>query len=112
MLKRFPIRTRADPREAKPRDLACTLFTRHGQPLRIYWFCEARPDSKLEFDRVDLEIPGRLNRPVWVDMITGRIFEIAEDRIERREDGVMLKDIPMWDSPVLIASRTAVASRI
>ena len=108
VLKGFPIRTRADPRETKPRDLACTLFTRYGQPLRVYWFCEGRPDSKLEFDRVDLEIPEKLNRPVWVDLITGRIFEIAADRIEWRKDGMTLKDIPMWDSPVLIASRTAV----
>ena len=41
-------------------------------------------------------------------MITGRIFEIAADRIEWRKDGMTLKDIPMWDSPVLIAPRTAV----
>ena len=108
VLKGFPIRTRADPRETKPRDLACNLFTRYGQPLRLYWFCEGRPNSKLEFDRVDLEIPGKLNRPVWVDMITGRIFEIGADRIEWRKDGMTLKDVPMWDSPVLIASRTAV----
>ena len=108
-LKGFPIRTRADPREKRPRNLACTLFKRYGQPLRLYWFCEARPDSRLEFDRVDLEIPEKLNRPVWVDMITGRIFEIAGGRIEWRKDGMTLKDVPMWDSPVLICSRTAVA---
>ncbi|MBQ0033201.1 MAG: hypothetical protein KBT68_10430, partial [bacterium] len=107
-LKGFPVRTRADSRETKPRSLACNLFARYGQPLRVYWFCEARPDGRLEFDRVDLEIPGRLNRPVWVDLITGRIFEIGGDRIEWRKDGMTLKDIPMWDSPVLIASRTAV----
>ena len=107
-LKAFPVRTRADPRETKPRDLACTLFTRYGQPLRFYWFCEARPDNRLEFDRVDLEIPETLSRPVWVDMITGRIFEIPGDRIKWRKDGMTLKDVPMWDSPVLIASRKSV----
>ena len=107
-LKGFPIRTRADPRETKPRDLACTLFTRYGQSLRLYWFCETRPDSRLEFDRVNLEIPERLGSPVWVDMITGRVFEIPPDRIEWRKGGMTLKDVPMWDSPVLIASRTAI----
>ena len=107
-LKDFPVRTRADPRETKPRNLACTLFSRYGQALRLYWFCEARPDSRLEFDRVDLTIPGKLYRPVWVEMITGRIFEISGDKIEWRKDETVLKDVPMWDSPVMIASRTAV----
>ena len=107
-LKGFPIRTRADPRETKPRDLACTLFTRYGQHLRFYWFCEGNPDSRLEFDRVDLEIPEWMGCPVWVDMITGRIFEMPSDRIEWRDGKMTLRDVPMWDSPVLIAPRTAV----
>ena len=41
-------------------------------------------------------------------MITGRVFEIAEARVERRPGGMTLRDVPMWDSPVLIASRAAV----
>ncbi|MGI5869418.1 MAG: hypothetical protein ACOX9C_08250 [Kiritimatiellia bacterium] len=49
-----------------------------------------------------------LPRPVWVDLITGRVFEVPEGKIERRDGGMTLVDIPMWDSPVLIANRTAV----
>ena len=107
-LKGFPIRIRADKRETKPRTLACSRFKRGGRSLRFYWFCEARPDSRLEFDHVDLEIAESLNCPVWVDMVTGRIFEIPEERINRRENWMALNGIPMWDSPVLIASREAV----
>ena len=88
--------------------LSCNLFMRFGQSLHVYWFSEARPDDRLTFEPVDLTIPAPLKHPVWVDLITGRIFEIPEDRIVRRQDGLVLKAIPMWDSPVLIASRSAV----
>ena len=66
------------------------------------------PNSRLEFDRVDLELPEALESPVWVDMITGRIFELPADRVVARDGGMTLKGVPMWDSPVLIAARAAV----
>ena len=108
VLKNFAIQKRADPRDQKPHDLACTLFTRHGKSLRFYWFCEARPSDRLDFDQIDLMIPERLDQPVWVDMITGRIFAIPETQIDRQEESLVLKNIPMWDSPVLITTRTTV----
>ena len=103
-----PVRTPADPRNPGPRDLACVRFARYGESLRLYWFCGERPGDRLDFDGVDLEIPQNLDHPVWVDLITGRAFEIPEDRIERRNGGITLLDVPLWDSPVLIARRAAV----
>ena len=108
VLKGVPIRVRADPRETGARDLARCSFVRGGQVLRLCWFCEARPDGRLEFDRVDLEFSGKLDRPTWVDMMTGRAFEIPGGQVVEREGRVTLRDVPMWDSPVLIASRAAV----
>jgi hypothetical protein len=102
------VRTPADPRNPGPRDLASTRFARYGESLRLYWFCGERPGDRLDFDGVDLEIPQNLDHPVWVDLITGRAFEIPEDRIERRNGGITLLDVPLWDSPVLIARRAAV----
>ena len=90
------------------RTLSCNLFTRYGQPLRVYWFSDRRPSDDLAFTRIDLKIPGKLNRPVWVDMITGRVFEIPGESIVWTKEGMTLKNVPMWDSPVLIASRAAV----
>ena len=91
-----------------PRRLSCNLFTRYGQPLRVYWFCESRPGDSLTFEPVDLEIPGKLDRPVWMDMITGRVFEIPGTNIVWKKDGMTLRRVPMWDSPVIIAPRGAI----
>jgi hypothetical protein len=41
-------------------------------------------------------------------MITGRVFAIPETQIDRQEESLVLKSIPMWDSPVLITARTTV----
>ena len=90
------------------RDVACNLFKRLGQNWRFYWFCGERPGSDLLFTPVDLDIPEKLDRPVWIDMITGRVFEIPAGSIVWKKDGMTLKGVPMWDSPVAIASRRAV----
>ena len=91
------------------RDVACCLFKRLGQQWRFYWFCSERPSSDLSFAPVDLDIPEKLDRPAWIDMITGRVFEIPGSSIVWKKDGMTLKGVPMWDSPVAIVSRRSVA---
>ena len=46
-----------------------------------------RPTSDLSFAPVDLDIPEKLERPLWVDMITGRVFEIPGSSIVWKKDG-------------------------
>ena len=45
---------------------------------------------------------------VWVDMISGRIFEIPESKIRYENNKTWLDGVPMWDSPILIADVSAV----
>ena len=96
---------------AAGREMECALFRRFGQSWRFYWFCDRRPDSSLAFERVDLEIPEKLVRPVWIDMITGRVFEIPGESVEQTAKGIVIKGAPMWDSPVAVVARGAVAMR-
>lgn len=96
---------------AAGREMECALFRRFGQSWRFYWFCDRRPDSSLAFERVDLEIPEKLVRPVWIDMITGRVFEIPGESVEQTAKGIVIKGVPMWDSPVAVVARGAVAMR-
>ena len=88
--------------------LTRATFTRFGQPLHFVWNANDRPTNDLAFDRVTLRVPGGVYNPVWVDMITGRIGEIPKACVRYEEDATVLSDVPVWDSPVLIASRWAV----
>ena len=107
----FTITRRADPRDESVRRLTCARFTRFGSATRFYWFSDEVPSNRLEFDRVTIEVPGRLDRPVWVEMITGRIFEIPAANVRQSKDGTVLTDVPMWDSPVMIADHVCVPRR-
>ena len=102
------ITRRADPRDVADRKLTCAAFTRHGQELRLYWYSNERPSNRLEFDRVTLKVSAVLGNPVWVDMITGRIGVIDPANVKLDKGTTTLTDVPMWDSPVLVANRTAV----
>ena len=102
------IERRADPRDTVKRELTCASFSRFGQPFFLFWYSNERPSNRLEFDRVTLRLPGRVEAPVWVDMITGRIGEIRPENVRREGDSTVLSDVPMWDSPVVVAGRTVI----
>ena len=90
------------------RRLARAHFTRLGNPLWVFWFCDRRPDDGLAFEPIDLDLPQRVERPVWVEMITGRVFEIPASNVVRTAKGQTLRNVPMWDSPVIVAPRGAI----
>ncbi len=97
-----------DVRAAQPRKLTCSRVVRKGAPLWFFWFSQARPGDQLGFDRITLPVWGRIEHPVWVDMITGRVFEIPAGRFSIEEKRTVFRNLPMWDSPVLIADRSSI----
>ena len=104
----FEMVQRFDPRDTSKRRMSAARFTRYGSTVRFFWFSDSRPSDALGFDRATVWVrPEGLSRPVWVEMITGRVFEIPEKDIRREKDRLLLT-VPMWDSPVMIASRGAV----
>ena len=82
----------------KMRDLSCASFDRLGRRLRLFWFSDRRPSDCMEFARLDLSARlGELRSPVWVEMITGRVFALDDAR-----------SVPVWDSPVMVCEREAI----
>ena len=107
----FEMGKRFDPRDSAKRKLTAVRFSRSGKPVRFYWFSDQRPSDMLGFDRITLYVPGQLTDPVWVEMITGRVFELPAEMLRREDDRVFISNLPMWDSPVMIADRAAVPLR-
>ena len=85
--------------EGKGKDrLTSASFERFGKKFDLFWFSGEIPSSDLSFRRVDLSGRVKASGPlVWVEMITGRVFELSS-----------LKDVPLWDAPVLICERDAI----
>ncbi len=107
----FSVTMRADPRDTAERRLTCARFTRFGKPVRFYWYSDSSPSNLLEFDRITIRVPGELRRPLWVEMITGRIFEFDGANVRHENGMTVLTGVPMWDSPVMIADYECVPRR-
>lgn len=49
---------------------------------------------------------GNFDQPVYVDMLTGAIYEIPENQIDRKGTKTVFKQLPIYDSPILIADKS------
>ena len=46
------------------------------------------------------------DQPVYVDILTGNIYEIPENQIDKKGNKTIFKQLPIYDSPILIADKT------
>lgn len=92
-----------------------------AHPLLAFWSCGHTSgkwrDTKVAYDRpgdsfetrptvIDWKGPSFVD-PVWVDLLTGRVYEIPFDRMVVHSCGVTFVDIPVYDSPVVLTERAA-----
>ena len=50
-----------------------------------------------------------LRDPVWVDLLTGKVFSFPAENVVPCRDRIRYLDVPVYDSPSLIAERSALA---
>jgi hypothetical protein len=76
--------------------------------LLALWRSSHKPGAKPKLERLDVRLPGRqFDSPVWVDLLSGRIYAIDESLVEKADDGMLIENVPVYDSPVLIGERGA-----
>lgn len=74
-----------------------------GRKVRglLLWFGNAFPTISCDKTPVDVRVAGlKIKHPVYADMATGRVFEIADFRTT--SEGMEFPGLPLWDSPVLV----------
>lgn len=72
------------------------------------WFGGRVPDDSTEREFVDLVIEGAvLEKPVYVDMLTGKVHSMGQclSRGAAIGDELRISGLPLWDAPVLIMNR-------
>lgn len=52
-----------------------------------------------------------MKEPVWVDLVSGRIYAFPADRVTRDGDTVVFRDVPVYDAPVLLAEKALVVRK-
>jgi hypothetical protein len=75
----------------------------------MLWYGDRIPDSELSWDQVDINIEGlELKDPVYVELITGRVFALPTYHGNLNSGSIKLTGLPLWDSPVIITERSAI----
>ena len=96
-------------------------FRRNGSPLFVFWSCgefhEGKSGWEMRYERPKdccrkrpavIEHPGEpLENPVWVDLMTGRFWDFPKECVLRRTGGTTYMDVPVYDSPCILADRAA-----
>ena len=92
-----------------PRVVTLARFEKAGSPVVLAWYSHRIPSDALVFDDVELTVKGAtFAEPVWMDLVTGRVFEIPAGSFATAGGDSVFSRLPMWDSPVLVAERRSV----
>ena len=92
------------------RKITVAGFNKQETPVRLIWYNDRIPDDKLEWDLVNITIKGTSFRdPVYVEMISGKVYDINAADWENRGKDVVLRNLPVWDSVIMIAERAQVS---
>lgn len=89
---------------------ACFAYRRTGSgaPLVAYWDRSETPSDSLETTPVDLVTKGLdFREPVWCDLASGLVYAIPESQVRRDGDRLTFVGLPYYDSPALLADRSA-----
>ena len=80
-----------------------------GQNLVALWDDSATPGDSFATRPVQVTVKGlAFKEPVWVDLVSGRIYEIPSERVSVSGNATTFKDLPLYDAPILIAEKAMV----
>ena len=86
-------------------------FERDGAPVVALWFSDNVPSDYNGTTAVDFTFADlKFDDPVYVDLRTGVVYDISTSYHRRTGAGHEFYDLPVYDSPLLIAERRAISS--
>jgi len=75
------------------------------------WRSDSIPGRRSQLEYVDVALPDtEFREPVWVDLIFGRAFAVADGLWRQDGRDAVFRQVPVYDSVVLLAERAAVGS--
>ncbi len=73
------------------------------------WKDKETPTTSNKKTNLTFEFPqGMFDEPVYVDLRTGKIFEIPASDWEKNGTNYTFKNVPIYDSPILIADKSLI----
>jgi len=81
-----------------------------GIPVVAFWDASKHPVNENEVQRAVVSVQRQAFRdPVWVDLVTGAIYDVPDAMIVQNKPGAtVFEDVPFYDAPVVITERELV----
>jgi hypothetical protein len=86
-------------------------YRHRSSKLQVFtiWESEGIPTNTLGKENFDFTIAhGNFKDPVYVDIITGDIYEIPKNKWSKNNKVYTFKDIPIYDGPILLADKSII----
>jgi hypothetical protein len=81
----------------------------NGQHILVFWDKSKVPANSNDTVPATIKIKcGSFKNPVWVDIITGNVYEIPAEKVNVEGGTITFKEIPVYDAPAFITDRDAV----
>jgi len=81
-----------------------------GLDVIALWNGSEIPGNGSDIETVQIEVKeGRFIDPVWLDLITGNVYELMPEQVAFGDKTVTLKDIPVYDGPAAIIDKRLVS---
>jgi|GEM_PF-5281001 len=91
------------------RKLTVAGFKKEGVPVVLILFNDQIPSDIIEWDPVDIKIKAtNFSDPVYVEIITGKVYEIDKATFRANGGDVKFDRLPLWYSPIMIAERSQI----
>lgn len=74
--------------------------------LITLWSGEARPAETYEPKLTMVTVEGSFSNPVFVDLISGKVYEIPKNKFKKSGNQFIFNEITVLDYPVLIAEKS------
>lgn len=79
-----------------------------GTTLITVWNHSDRPAENFDPQLTQITVTGTFKKPVLLDLITGKVYEIPKNQWSKSGDSYTFRNIPIPDYPVLIADQKAI----
>ncbi len=79
-----------------------------GQQILVFWDKSGTPQDTNDTVPATFQIErGTFKDPVWVDVLTGNVYQLPAERMTAEGEHVIFKDIPVYDAPAFVTDKAA-----
>lgn len=81
---------------------------KQSKPIITLYLNGAVPGESNQTTPLDITLPTvKFTQPIYADLRTGIVYSLPKENWSAKDDGIILRQIPLYDSPIIIAEKDA-----